>query len=99
MLSLKKDSKNALLISIVYVGLSTILLYTISPKDPFAFDWMYDNLIYYLLMLLAIPGQLLSFGIRYGGSDSLTEELLLVGISQLVNILICWRIILYVKRK
>ena len=96
---LKKDSKDALLLSIIYVGISTILLYSLYPNDPFAFEWMSESVIYAFLNLLAIPGQLLSFGIRYGGVDSLKTELLLVGISQIVNILVCWRIILYMKRK
>ena len=99
MISLKKDSKEALLLAIIYVGISTILLYSMYPDDPFAFDWMRESLIYAFLNLIAIPGQLLSFGIRYGGVESIKTELLLVGISQLVNLLICWRIILYVKRK
>ena len=96
---LKEDSKNALVVSIIYIAISTLMLYSIYPKDPFVFEGMHDNLIYTILSLLVIPGQLLSFGIRYGGVDSMYTELLLVGISQIVNILIWWRIILYVKRK
>lgn len=96
---LKRDSKISLIWAVIYIGFSTIMLYTISPSDPFSFEGIYDNIIYWILSLLVIPGQLLSWGLRYGGFDSWTTELLLVGLSQLINLLIWWRIILYVKRK
>jgi hypothetical protein len=78
---------------------STIMLYTLYPSDPFSFEGFYDNIIYVILSLLVIPGQLFSWGMRYGGFDSWTTELLFVSLSQLMNLLIWWKIILYVKRK
>lgn len=96
---MKQDSKKAFYFSIGYVGFATILLYSMYPSDPFAFEGLYDNFVYLILSLLAIPGQLLSWSIRFAGSDSVISELLLVLLSQLINVVIWWRIILYVKRK
>jgi len=75
------------------------MLYTISPSDPFSFEGIYDNILYLILCLLVIPGQLLSWGLRYGGFESWTSELIFVSLSQLLNLIIWWRIILYFKRK
>jgi len=83
----------------IYIGFSTIMLYTLYPSDPFSCEGIYDNIIYWILSLFVIPGQLLSWGLRYGGFDSWTTELLLVCLSQLINLLIWWRLILYIKRK
>ena len=96
---MKKDSKISLIWASIYVGFSTIMLYTIYPSDPFSFEGLYDNIIYLTLSLLVVPGQLLSWGLRYGGFDSWTTELMFVSLSQLANLLIWWKIILYVKRK
>lgn len=96
---MKTDSKISLIWASIYVGFSTLMLYTLNPSDPFSFEGIYDNIIYWILSLLVIPGQLLSWGLRYGGFDSWTTELLFVSLSQLINLLICWRLILYVKRK
>ena len=96
---MKKDSKTSLLLASVYIGISTIMLYTLYPTDPFSFEGIYDNIIYLILNLIVIPGQLLSWGFRYGGFESWTTELMLVSLSQLINLLLWWRIILYVKRK
>jgi len=52
-----------------------------------------------ILSLLVLPGQLLSEGLRYAGFDSLITELLLVTLSQSINLVIWWRLILCVKRK
>lgn len=75
------------------------MLYTIYPSDPFAFEGIYDNLVYIFLSLLVIPGQLFSWVIRFGGVESWQMEMLLVSLSQIINLLIWWRIILYIKRK
>jgi len=98
-MELKRDSKIALYYSIGYVGLCTVLLYSIYPTDPFAFEGMNDNLFYLILNLLALPGQLFSWGIRFAGIDSEMSEFLLVILSQSINVVIWWRIILYFKRK
>ncbi|MEB2778658.1 hypothetical protein SYJ56_25335 [Algoriphagus sp. D3-2-R+10] len=75
------------------------MLYTLYPSDPFSFEGIYDNILYGILLLASLPGQLLSGGLRYGGIDSWTTELPLIGLSQTINLLIWWRLILYVKRK
>lgn len=96
---LKKDSKNSLTYAALYIGFSTIMLYTLFPSDPFSFEGIYENNIYWIVTLLVMPGQLLSWGLRYGGFDSWVLELLFVALSQVINLLIWWRIILYIKRK
>ncbi|MFT4534981.1 MAG: hypothetical protein ACJA1A_002313 [Saprospiraceae bacterium] len=91
----KKKSNRALLYSIGYVGLSTIFLYSIYPSDPFSFDGLYDSVIYSIISLLVLPGQLFSWGIRFAGVEQSQTEFLMVIMSQIVNVFIWWRIILY----
>ncbi len=98
-MNIRQDSKKALLYSIGYVSICTFFLYSMYPSDPFAFEGLYDNTFYLLLGLFAIPGQLFSAGIRFAGTDSILSETIFVIISQLINVLIWWRIILYIKRK
>ena len=85
---MKQESKKALLYSVGYVGLSTVFLYSIYPSDPFAFEGLQNNIFYLILSLLAIPGQLFSWGIRYAGSESNEIELLLILTSQILNVLV-----------
>ncbi len=99
MVKMKKDNKRSLILASIYVGFSTIMLYTLYPSDPFSFEFMRDNLVYLIMILIAIPGQLLSWGLRYGGFDSWYTELFYVSISQLFNLLMYWWLILYLKRK
>ena len=84
----KQKSNRALLYSILYVGLSTIILYSMFPSDPFSIDGLRDNLFYLFLSILALPGQLFSWGIRYGGVDSKSTELILVFVCQTINVII-----------
>ena len=97
---LRQGSKKALLYAVIYVSLCTILLYSIFPSDPFAFEGLYDNIFYLILSLFAIPGQLFSWGIRFSGTDSKLNEYILVFVSQLINVFIWWRIFfIFIKRK
>ena len=92
------DSQIALLTSILYIGLSTILLYSIYPSDPFSFEGIYENPLYFIFLICSFPGQLFSWGIRFGGSESIHVELLLVFLSQTLNVILWWRIFLYFRK-
>lgn len=95
----KQESNKALLFSFLYVGFSTITLYSMYPSDPFSIGGLRGTEIDIIFALITMPGQLFSWGIRFGGMESQKQELLFVFISQLVNFIIWWRIIFYIIRK
>lgn len=93
------DSKIAFLASLLYVGISTIFLYSMYPSDPFSFEGIYENPLYFILLICSFPGQLFSWGIRFIGSESSQIELLLVFLIQILNVILWWRIFLYFRKR
>ncbi len=69
------------------------------PSDPFSIGGLRGNWFDIILALVTMPGQLFSWGIRFGGIELKEIELLVVFISQAINVIIWWRLILYVMRK
>lgn len=94
------SSKKAFIYALIYISFSTIYLYSLYAKDPFYIPGLSDSIVYLILLLFTMPGQLLSWGIRYGGTDSELLEYTLVGISQCINLFIWWKIFMsFTKEK
>ena len=71
-------------ISIGYVGIGTVALFSMSPGSPLYFDWIV------LINILTMPVCFLGFGILYGGGN---ESLLIALGAQIVVFFIFWFII------
>lgn len=61
----------ALLISVIYVGLGTITVFSLFPTDPFDGNWTYIGLI------LTFPVSVISFAYRFAEKNS-TEGALII---------------------
>ena len=94
-ITLNSLDKKAFIFSFVYVGISTVFLFTVYPSDPFSFDGLYDSIIYLILSFLCLPGQLFSIGIRFADSDLIFVVLL----SQLVNLVIWYYLLKFILKK
>jgi len=69
--SFLKSRKIALIISAVYVGIGTLAVCSIYPKDLFYGDWSL------ITLLITFPVTIISFGYRYAEADSLLPVLII----------------------
>ena len=61
-------NKKAFWIAFFYVGVASLVLLTMYPKDILYNENFNDFTL--LLLLLTFPANIISFGIRYGSSDT-----------------------------
>ena len=95
-MTLSKESKKALLLAVVYVGIATVFLYSTYPTDIFAFNGkLYDNPVYMILSLVFLPGNLLGNTVRFAESDLHSLVLIL----QIITGLFWWGLIYLIVRK
>lgn len=66
-----KSRRIALIISAFYVGIGTLAVCSVYPKDWFYGDWSLSVLI------ITFPVTIISFGYRYAGVDSLLPVLII----------------------
>lgn len=69
--SLLKFRKMELIISALYVGIGTLAVCSVYPKDLFYGEWSLNALI------ITFPVTIISFGYRYAEADSLLPVLLI----------------------
>jgi hypothetical protein len=61
-------NKKAFWIAFFYVGIASLVLFTMYPKDILYNEKFND--LNFLLLLLTFPANVISFGIRYGSSET-----------------------------
>ncbi len=77
-----KSRKIELIISAIYVGIGTLAVCSIYPKDLFYGNWSL------IVLLITFPVTIISFGYRYAEADSLLSVFMIQSVMFILTYLI-----------
>jgi hypothetical protein len=73
----------SLIFSLLYVGLGTLTVFSLSPESWFYGDWVFMS------MLITLPVNIISFAMAYGDGDAMVSILIV----QIIVFFVCWLIV------